>query len=306
MPRGDLRRDLLDDLRRLARAATAQVVTFEQAAAALELSPRKATLRLAALARRHAIRKIRRGIFLVPPLNTHDRAAARIESAEALAHALYRPCYIGGWSAAVRWGLPSVARRETLIVTSARVRATAVRVEGAYFHLHRLPEPLIAGPGIVTRLGDLKVSSAERTLVDALRAPAWIGGVLFLKAALEAYRLSEAWNPDLLVEMLESAGNDAAIRRLGAITDALGINFDDVLFELRDWRRKGVIDLEPGAGKKGPVARWWRVRLNVDLYQRQWDGDDPGDHDEEYEEYLVEMDLVELESETIRERGASW
>lgn len=228
-----------------------------------------------ALVRIGAARRLSRGLFFIVPFKTPDPDAEHPRDEAAVAAALFRPCYIGGWTAAAEWNLYFSMRPETFVVTSRRVRATSVRIGEIPFHLVYLPERLITGPGVVTRRGGTcAVSDPERTLVDALRSPSWLGGARALARALEEHYRSDRWDMDCFIEALAHAGNGAAIKRLGALALQLRLGMAEVLYSVADRRTRGIVALEPGAGSGGRIDWRLRVRLNVDVDGEEDVGDD--------------------------------
>ena len=131
------------------------------------------------------------------------------------------------------------------------------------------------------------MSDPERTLVDALRSPSWLGGARPLARALWKHRHSERWDPDRFVETLLEAGNGAAVKRLDAFDHVMELRIADVLNSVAELRTRGIVPLEPGAGKGGRTDTRCGVRLNVDL--------DPGDEEDAEDEEYAEEDLEFLD-----------
>ena len=222
-----------------------------------------------ALIRLGAIRRLSRGLFFIIPFRTADPNSERPRNEAAVAAAMFHPCYIGGWSAADAWNLEFSLRPETFVVTT-RVRATFVEVGGIPFRLAYRPERLITGPGVVVRPGAASaMSDPDRTLVDALRSPSWLGGVRPLARAFREYYRSDGWDPDRFIETLLEAGNGAAVKRLYALALLLDLGIADVLRAVADRRTFGIVALEPGAQKGGRVDTWCRVRFNVSLDEEE-------------------------------------
>ncbi|MEK7316138.1 MAG: type IV toxin-antitoxin system AbiEi family antitoxin domain-containing protein [Candidatus Eisenbacteria bacterium] len=263
-------RDLKHDVRQLARAARDHIITLPEAARELGLQPRAATRRMARLAQAGWVRRIRRGVFVVVPVNSPSPREEPARSPEALAEALFAPCYLGGWSAAAHWGLPRVKRRAIFVVTAARVRHTSVRAEGFRYHLVHAPIERVQGAGIITQgYASTNISGPERTIVDALCRPGWIGGAIYLADALRFHCFSDDWDEEYFAEIMTSIGTGAAHKRLGMLLEVKSIFTDGLLRLAREGRTSGVVDLEPGSPRKGPILSFWGVRRNADL--RGWD-----------------------------------
>ena len=283
------RRDLNHDLRLLTRAARSHIITLPHAALVLGLQQRPATIRMSNLAAKGWVRRIRRGVFLLIPVNAPYPQEECARDPETLAEALFAPCYLGGWSAAAHNALPSVKRRGIFIATGARVRRTSVRTEGFRYHLVHVPPAHAQGPGL-ERLGlrEALVSGYERTIVDALNCPHWLGGAIYLGDALKKYRLSPCWDEDRFAEVLETVGTGAAHKRLGMLVDAKGLPTLGLLRRAVAGRTSGVIDLDPGAPSQGPIHSFWGVRRNVDL--EEWDYPDKDATEDDFIEGVDDPD----------------
>jgi predicted transcriptional regulator of viral defense system len=288
------RRDLNHDVRILTRAARAGVITLHEAARVLELAPRPATIRLAALTGRGWLRRIRRGVFLVIPPKTPDPAIETARNSGVLAESLFAPCYIGGWSAATRWGLDCARRRAIFIVTAARVKRNLVVAEGFRFHVVHAAAKHIQAPDVTEPSAwGARMSGPARTIVDALAAPQWLGGAIYLAEALVTYRESRNWDEDHFADVLAAVGTGAAKKRLGALLAAKRIDAPDVRSRAAAARTHGVIDLEPGARRKGPIDSYWRVHMNVSLEGWDLPEDDEEDREAVGDDYIEGIDELD-------------
>jgi len=281
--------DLYSDLRTLTRAASLPaILSLEDAAAALHVSRQEATVRMRTLIRLGAARRISKGLFFLVSIKSTDPGSEYPRDAGALASKLFAPCYIGGWSAANACRLYSSFRPETFVVTSSRVRSSRVRVGNVRFRLAHVPERLITGPGFVSR-HDPPESGPERTIVDALRSPAWLGGIRPLAYALRKHRWSDGWDPDRFIEIMEHAGTGPAVKRLAALDTLLSLHIADVVQAVADKRTGGIVALEPGR-LGGRIDTYSGVRVNVDP-----EGDERNDIDRLDDEYsddeLEDVDL---------------
>ena len=259
-------RDLKKDLRMLARAANARVITLHEVAAVLALSPRLATLRMAHLIAGGWARRIRRGAFLLIDVKTKSAEHAFVDSPEALAQALFAPCYIAGWSAAAHWRLGAVKRVAVFVVTARRVQRTSVRMEGHRFHLVHAPRERVEGPGMVKpTYHGAPISDVTRTLVDALCDPSWLGGAIYLSDALTGHRFGDDWDEDYFADVMRIVGTGAAHKRLGMLIELKDLAAVDLERQAKRLRTSGVIDLDPTKPSVGPIRAYWGVRRNADL-----------------------------------------
>ena len=152
----------------LARASKTGLISVADAAKALGSSESAAAIRLARLTRRGWLRRARRGLYLVVPLEADPGQRATAEDPWVLADQLFAPCYIGGWSAAEHWGLTEQLFRSTLVVTSAAVRATNVENLGHAFRLFRVPRSRLSAGVVREWRGKERVAVSGPELAQSL------------------------------------------------------------------------------------------------------------------------------------------
>src|SRR3989304_3817515 len=136
---------------RLARASRGGLVTVERARRSLGLSPRATTLRLSRLARAGGLRRGRRGLYLVLPLEAKAELATTVEDPWVLANELFSPCYIGGWGAAAHRGFTEQIFRSVFVVTAAPIRRRSETIAGVEFRLVRTSVRRVKVAGAIWR-----------------------------------------------------------------------------------------------------------------------------------------------------------
>lgn len=258
-------RDPKEILRRLARGARGGLITTERSAELLGLPPDRASLTLGRLVQRGWLTRVRRGLYLILPLEA-GREGIAIEDPWLLARELYAPCYIGGWTAAEHWGLTEQLFRSTFVVTAATIRHSAETFLGAEFHLVRIAHERVARAAVLWRGRErVAISDRELTIADALAAPAWLGGIRPLGDVLRRYQDSKEWNPQHLIERLEEIGSGAAFKRLGYLAETV-LDADRHLVDAALVRRtKGLVKLDPTVTNRGRIHTRWRLWVNVPL-----------------------------------------
>lgn len=248
----------------LHRASTAGLVTPKVASSVLGLPPRAAASRLAALAREGWLSRIRRGFYLILPVEAASAEVTTPEDPWSIASVLYAPCYIGGWSAAEHWGLTEQLFRSTFVATSANVRRRDEAYLGARFHLVRVKPERMEGLVSVWRSSlRVKVSSAERTVVDAAVNPNWVGGGRQLAAVLAAYRERRNADQRILASELESHGNGAAAKRIGFLAERLWPDASDLIKMCLESKSLGLSKLDPSVEARGNLVTRWGLWANV-------------------------------------------
>lgn len=255
-----------DLLRTLARGSRAGFVSVENAAELLGISRRSAALRLARLARQGWVVRVRRGYYLVLPLEAGADPTAIAEDPWILANEIYAPCYIGGWSAAEHWGLTEQLFRSTFVVTTANVRSTSSQLLNLDFRIVRVSPSRLKGTIPVWR-GAVRVpvSDREKTLADALTSPDWVGGIRHLYDMLETYFSSEKPALENLLKRLDENGRGAAYKRLGYLVDEFWPKFEPLRIAALARKTKGNIKLDPAVTAKGRLIKQWGVWNNATL-----------------------------------------
>ena len=251
---------------KLARASKVGLVSVAQAAAALDTSSRNAALKLASLTRRGWMRRARRSLYLVLPLEAEPGRPAVAEDPWVLAREAFSPCYIGGWSAAEYWGLTEQIFRSILVVTAANVRSKTVDLLGSEFRLFQVPEGRVAGATKVWRGSEqVLVSSRERTLADCLRNPELCGGIRTLFQMLREYVTGPEFNRENLLDDLRRFGNGAAWKRFGYLMEVARPEDRELFVTANSNLSAGNVKLDPSIAGRGRLLRRWRLWVNVHL-----------------------------------------
>lgn len=220
---------------------------------------------LSRLVRRGWLSRVRRGLYLILPLEA-GREGTAIEDPWVLAREIYAPCYIGGWTAAEHWGLTDQLFRETFVVTSASIRRSQQTFLGAEFHLTRVTPARVAQVGQIWRGRErIAVSDRERTIADALANPAWVGGIRHFVEILRAYRESKEWNSNRLIERLEEIGSGASFKRLGYLAETVLKSNPSLVKEALTRRTSGIVKLDPAIAERGLINTRWGLSINVSV-----------------------------------------
>jgi predicted transcriptional regulator of viral defense system len=253
----------------LAGAGRGGWVTAADARKAWSVSANAAAARLVRYERGGWIRRARRGLYLVLPLEADPAPAAGVEDAWLLAQEAFAPCYIGGWSAGRHWRLTSFDDPRVFVVSAASLRASAATLMGVEFRLAHAPAKRIGwAEPVASGRQKVLISGRELTLSDALAVPAWMGGVTNLAQALLAYRASDAWNPKALLERLGERWSGAAFKRLGWLAERLLPDEKELIDACLARRTSGVIALDPSAKGPGRIQKRWGLRINAEVSLR--------------------------------------
>jgi predicted transcriptional regulator of viral defense system len=260
------RETLREELGKLVRASKAGLISHEDAMKVLGLDPRRTTLRLYSLIHRGWLRRVRRGLFLVHPVEAETHAAPTVEDPWILSSQMFEPCYIGGWSAAEHWDLTEQIFRSTFVVTARPVARSELRVHGMELHLVHARLDRVESVNPIWRGKErIRVANRERTIADGLVNPSWLGGIRPVADMLAVYRDSERWRPDRLRAELEIVGTGAAFKRLGYILEALHLEAEELVRTAERRRTTGIVKLEPRIAARGRLSKRWGLWVNATL-----------------------------------------
>lgn len=251
-------------LRELARNARGGIIALGRASEVLGVPTQTASATLSGLARRGWLKRLRRGLYLVLPLEAEARTSGVVDDPWLLAMVLFSPGYVAGWSAAEHWGLTEQIFRSTFVATNARVKRVRFNVTGMEFHLAQVSRRRLEGVTTIWRGTErVPVSNPERTIADALVNPAWVGGIRHLADILRAHHESAAWRPAKLLAALDAIGTGAAFKRLGYLADALALDSRAILDAATDRKTTGITKLDPAIHARGHLLKRWGLWVNA-------------------------------------------
>ena len=172
------------------------------------------------LARRGWLSRVRRGLYVAVPLDA-GRSGEWTEDPWVVAESIYRPCYIGGWSACEHWNLTEQLFRTVLVVTGREVRRSDVTYPGVQMHVTSRSPAMLFGTAAVWRNSTrVNVSNPSRTIVDVLDDPRIGGGLRHGADALHEYLLSEHREDARLISYGDRIGNRTIFKRLGYLLES--------------------------------------------------------------------------------------
>ncbi len=111
----------------------------------------------------------------------------------------------------------------------------------------------------------VRISDRERTLVDGLNSPAWLGGGRNLADAVVTYFHSPHANIQKFLTAMPDFGRGAAFNRLGVLAELLTLGNETLIFAARQGRSRGIIKLDPAVKRMGKLHSFWHVRVNINV-----------------------------------------
>ena len=105
------------------------------------------------------------------------------------------------------------------------------------------------------------ISDMERTIIDGLRHPAFVGGITEVAKGICMQR--HILKTDRLVDYAQRLGNGAVVRRLGYLLEHYGLADAMMLEPLRSLLTPTYQRLDPLLPPDGRFLSRWRIRLNI-------------------------------------------
>ena len=219
---------------------------------------------LARLHRKGWLRRVRRGLYTLVPLSS-ETSTPVVEDSWALAMELFKPAFISGWSAAEHWDLTEQVFNSVAVVSMRPQRTSEQEVGGVRFMVRTFPEKrFFGGKRVWSGSSSVQIADPSRMIIDVLDAPRFGGGGRHTVDVVRAYWRSTHQAPSLLLDHAIRFGRGTVFKRLGFLTESLGIDVPAGWTE-RCLERisKGVSDLDPDVPSKGHVSSRWRLRVNI-------------------------------------------
>lgn len=243
--------------------AFSEPFTAEDAAEALDLDSERTRRLVRYLAERGWLDRVRRGLYLPVPLDSHRSGKAH-QDPWVVAKVVFKPSYIAGWSAAEHWDLTEQIFRDVLVVTGQRPRDRTPTIGGTTFVLHSFDLSKHFGLVPVWRGSNrIDVTDPSRTVIDLLADPTWGGGIRQVTEMVSEYFEGGHRDDSLLIQYGDLLGIGAVFKRLGFLIEELDIDAPELVERCLERRTSGVNDLDPSIDAVGRTVSRWGIRVNV-------------------------------------------
>jgi predicted transcriptional regulator of viral defense system len=208
------------------------------------------------------IRRIRRGRFAVVPLSSGEDRSPQLHEF-VVAMELVSPAVIAYWSALNHHGMTEQLPRTVFVATDHPVRRQPGDVLGVTYKIVSLrPDKVF---GIMKDWIDeipFSVTDREKTIIDGLDLPQYVGGVSEIAKALTG-----SWkvlDENTLRSYAAKIGNSAVAKRLGFMMETLRLGDVEALRTAIP-RAPGFSPLDPTMPKRGKYNRRWGLLVNTEI-----------------------------------------
>jgi len=208
------------------------------------------------------IRRIRRGRFAVIPLSSGEDRSPQLHEF-VVAMEIVSPAVIAYWSALNHHGMSEQLPRTVFVATDHPVRRQPGEVLGVNYKIVSLRPGKIFGV-ITDWINEIpfKVTDREKTIIDGLDLPQYVGGTSEIAKALKV-----SWkklDEKKLRKYAAKIGNSAVAKRLGFLMEGLGLGDVEAL-RVSLPRAAGFSPLDPTMPKKGKYNRRWGLLVNAEI-----------------------------------------
>ena len=153
------------------------LVTVREAENILDLPKEKVAKLLPYLASSGWLKRIKRGLYLLVPLEAMSPARWTAND-WMVATKIFAPCYIGGWNAAHHWGFTDQLFNSTHIFSTHRVRVSENQIGEFSFIVRTVNKSRFFGlETIWDGQNKILISDPSRTIVDIMDTPFLGGGI---------------------------------------------------------------------------------------------------------------------------------
>jgi predicted transcriptional regulator of viral defense system len=208
------------------------------------------------------IRRIRRERFAVIPLSSGEGRSPQLHEF-VVAMELVSPAAIAYWSALNHHGMTEQLPRTVFVATDHPVRRQPGDILGVTYKIVSLkPVKLF---GVMKDWIDetpFSVTDREKTIIDGLDLPQYVGGVSEITKALTgSWKLLDEKK---LRKYAAKIGNSAVAKRLGFMMETLRLGNVEVL-RTETPRAPGFSALDPTMPKYGKYNRRWGLLVNAEI-----------------------------------------
>ena len=208
------------------------------------------------------IRRIRRGRFAVIPLSSGEDRSPQLHEF-VVAMELVSPAVIAYWSALNHHGMTEQLPRMVFVATDHPVRRQPGDVLGVPYKIVSLKSDKVFG--VMKEWIDeipFSVTDREKTIIDGLDLPQYVGGVSeIIKALIGSWKMLDEKK---LRKYATKIGNSAVAKRLGFIMETLRLG-DVESFHTEVPRAPGFSALDPTMPKHGKYNRRWGLLVNAEI-----------------------------------------
>lgn len=231
-------------------------------------TPHQARKALSRLEKRGWVERLERGLYLIVPLEAGPEGRWT-EDPLVIATHLSPEGAAAYWTALHYWRMTEQVPRTTFVQTTRRRHRPRVTILGVRYRFVTVSQQKLFGITVESSDGSsFRITDEEKTVIDGCDRPDLCGGIRQIAAALQS---GEPLDWEKVDGYLDRLGSGAVYKRLGYLTDSLGVQVQQREERFARWREamsQGIANLEPVGTAAGPIDTSWRLRINVPGLER--------------------------------------
>lgn len=237
--------------------ATSGTIRIDDAMKALDLDRGHAAKLLAGWHKQGVIRRIARGLYV--PIQPSALGQTQVlEDPWILVPELYKPGYIGGWSALEYWELTEQLFRSICVLTNKRTPYGNAMHQGVSFFIKYIPEKRLFGTKTIWRDSvKVQISDPYKTVLDIIDDPALGAGLQHMMDCLSEFKkiYDKQSDIDRLLKYAIQINNGALFKKLGFLAEKLEFK-TPFIDECAKRLTTGYAYLEKSARHNKLITKW--------------------------------------------------
>lgn len=215
------------------------------------------------LTKKKWILKLKRGLFVIVPLDVGVRGAKVYAISDLLLpQYLVKKYYISYGNALNYHGFSEQLLREVLVATD-KAKKSVKLINSKITFIHLKKEKMFGMEKIKIEGKEVNIANKEKTIIDCLEKPQFCGGIEEIAKAL--YFNFDELDLNQLLAYGKKMNNSCVLKRLGYLLEKLkGITVTVKLAKNYCW-------LDPLGKKKGKYNHKWKLILNFEINRHLWE-----------------------------------
>jgi predicted transcriptional regulator of viral defense system len=203
------------------------------------------------------IRRVARGLY-VPVQPSALGQTQVLDDPWVLVPELYKPGYVGGWSALEHWELTEQLFRSVCVLTAKRTNYGEHQHQGVQFFVKHVSEAKLFGTKTLWRKNvKVMISDPHKTILDIIDDPYLGAGLQHTVDCMREYKrhMEQQGNINKLLDYAVVSGRGSLFKKLGFLAERLDFN-PAFVQECASRLTTGYAHLDKTAPEQKLVTRW--------------------------------------------------
>ncbi len=201
------------------------------------------------------IERIEKGKYMIIPLGAEKKKYTLNEF--VIGSLLIKPCSMAYWNALNFYGLTEQIPNTVFIQTTERKKKQKAEIFGVKYKIVSIKDAKFFGIRKEwIENTQINITDREKTIIDCLDKPQYCGGVIEIAKALK----NNEFDKERLINYAKNIGNSGVMRRLGYLSDFLGIDINVPKINTRNY-----LYLDPTMPREGFKNAKYKLIINLNL-----------------------------------------